>query len=203
MWRDYKSNSRSHSVTTSPARFIRRLVVVFVFLEELAKFLEFVKTEEARAMGLSADQKKLLTSSWKTLGANADTMQTNGALLFGLLFKTFPDTRTHFPHFKGMADDGLKSTGVGRAHAMAVFTGLGAFIDTLSDDECVNGLAVKLGRNHVARKVGPARFQQMREVFGPFLEKTLGGGASADMKGAWDALLASLQDTLAAEEKKG
>jgi len=47
-----------------------------------------------------------------------------------------------------------------------------------------------------------ASSQQMRQVFGPFLDQVLGGGASADVKGAWDAFLGWLQDSLAAEEKK-
>ena len=42
----------------------------------------------------------------------------------------------------------------------------------------------------------------MRKVFGPFLDKALGGGATAEVKGAWDAFLSWLQDALAAEEKK-
>ena len=42
--------------------------------------------------------------------------------------------------------------------------------------------------------------QQMRQVFGPFLDQVLGGGASAEVKGAWDAFLAWLQEYL--EEKK-
>ncbi|KAL8595241.1 hypothetical protein ACOMHN_043393 [Nucella lapillus] len=153
-------------------------------------------------MGLSDGQKKAIAASWKTLSGTPDAMVTNGCNLFSLLFKTFPDTRNHFPHFKGMADDALKSNGVGRAHAIAVFAGLGNFVDFINDDECMNGLALKLSRNHIDRKIGSARFQQMREVFGPFLEKALGGGATADVKSSWDALLGWLQDSLAAEEKK-
>ena len=44
--------------------------------------------------------------------------------------------------------------------------------------------------------------QQLREVYGAFLEKALGGGASGDVKAAWDTFLGYLQDVLAAEEKK-
>ena len=39
-------------------------------------------------------------------------------------------------------------------------------------------------------------------MYGAFLDKALGGGASGDVKSAWDAFLGYLQDVLAAEEKK-
>ena len=79
------------------------------------------------------------------------------------LFKSFPDIREqHFTHFAGMSDDVMKSSGVGRAHAMSVFTGIGAFVSSLEDQECLEGLAKKLIRNHLDRKIGAARFQVSR-----------------------------------------
>ena len=76
------------------------------------------------------------------------------------LFKSYPDARDqHFPHFAGLGDGVMKNSGVGRAHAMAVFTGLGAFVSCLDDAECLEGLALKLARNHLDRNIGPARFQ--------------------------------------------
>ena len=52
----------------------------------------------------------------------------------------------------------LKITGLGRAHSMAVFNGIGAFVACMEDDECMDGLAKKLARNHLDRGIGPARF---------------------------------------------
>lgn len=152
-------------------------------------------------MTLSAAQKSAVTSSWKSLAADRNAILTNGAALFSLLFKTFPDTKQHFPHFEGKGDD-LKASGVGRAHALAVFTGIDAIVKSLDDGECIEGLSLKLARNHVDRKIGSSRFQQMRQVFGSFLDQQLGGAATADVKAAWDALLAFLQEHLAAEEKR-
>ncbi|KAK7101970.1 globin-like [Littorina saxatilis] len=153
-------------------------------------------------MGLTGPQKGAIVSSWKTLTADMKTIQENGSQLFALLFQQFPDTRGYFPWFSGMSDESMKSSGVGRAHAMAVFNGIGAFVSSLEDQECLDGLALKLCRNHLDRKIGSSRFQQMRQVYGSFLDGALGGGATADVKAAWDAFLSWLQDFLAAEEKK-
>ena len=76
------------------------------------------------------------------------------------LFESFPEIREqHFKHFAGMPDDVMKTTGVGRAHAMAVLTGISAFVSSLEDQECLEGLTKKLVRNHIDRKIGASRFQ--------------------------------------------
>ena len=58
----------------------------------------------------------------------------------------------------GLSKD-LNASGLGRAHAMAVMSGIGTFVKCLDDQECVEGLAKKLARNHLERNVGAARFQ--------------------------------------------
>nr|P02215.1 RecName: Full=Globin; AltName: Full=Myoglobin [Cerithidea rhizophorarum] len=148
---------------------------------------------------LQPASKSALASSWKTLAKDAATIQNNGATLFSLLFKQFPDTRNYFTHFGNMSDAEMKTTGVGKAHSMAVFAGIGSMIDSMDDADCMNGLALKLSRNHIQRKIGASRFGEMRQVFPNFLDEALGGGASGDVKGAWDALLAYLQDNKQAQ----
>ena len=74
------------------------------------------------------------------------------------LFNAHPDAfEQHFKHMAGMSNN-LKITGVGRAHTMAVFNGIGAFVDCIDDDECMDGLAKKLARNHFERGVNHVRF---------------------------------------------
>ena len=75
------------------------------------------------------------------------------------LFKAHPDAwEDHFKHMAGMPKD-LQASGLGRAHSMAVFHGISTFVDCIDDEECLDGLAKKLARNHMERKVGSARFQ--------------------------------------------
>ena len=74
------------------------------------------------------------------------------------MFNAHPDAfEQHFKHMAGMSNN-LKITGVGRAHTMAVFNGIGAFVDCIDDDECMDGLAKKLARNHFERGVNHVRF---------------------------------------------
>ena len=45
-------------------------------------------------------------------------------------------------------------------------------------------------------------WQQLRKLFGTFLEKSLGGAATPEVKAAWDVFLGWLQECVAVEEKK-
>ena len=82
------------------------------------------------------------------------------------LFEAYPVIRKdHFKHFEGMTDDVMKSSGVGRAHAMSVFSGIGAFVSSLEDNDCLEGLATKLVRNHIARNITSAHFQVSLDIF--------------------------------------
>ena len=75
------------------------------------------------------------------------------------MFSAHPDAwDQHFKHMAGQSKD-LNASGVGRAHAMAVMSGIGTFVTCLEDQECVDGLAKKLARNHLERNIGAARFQ--------------------------------------------
>nr|P31331.1 RecName: Full=Globin; AltName: Full=Myoglobin [Tritia mutabilis]AAB25743.1 myoglobin [Tritia mutabilis]prf//1911210A myoglobin [Tritia mutabilis] len=142
--------------------------------------------------GLSAEQKTALKDSWKILAANGETMVKNSAAMFGLLFEKYPDTKKHFKTFDGDHFAAMKATGMGKAHGMSVFSGLGALVSSVDDGECVLGLAKKLSRNHTARGVTANDFKLMRSIFGEFLDKATGGKATESMKSAWDALLGVL-----------
>nr|Q7M424.1 RecName: Full=Globin; AltName: Full=Myoglobin [Buccinum undatum]pir/A44588/ globin - waved whelk (Buccinum undatum) [Buccinum undatum]prf//2022171A myoglobin [Buccinum undatum] len=140
---------------------------------------------------LTEPQKTALKDSWKLLAGDGKTMMKSGALLFGLLFKSHPDTKKHFKHFDD-ATFATMDTGVGKAHGMAVFTGLGAFVSSIDDDACVNGLAKKLSRNHTARGITADDFKLLQGVFKTFLDEATGKKATNEHKAAWDALLTML-----------
>ncbi|ESO95779.1 hypothetical protein LOTGIDRAFT_231953 [Lottia gigantea] len=136
--------------------------------------------------GLTAAEKSLVAEAWKNISPKK---KDYGVELFMSLFTAHPDALDHFKNFPSKNLDEIKNTADMRAHAAAVMYALDSLVDNLEDPECMVGLIRKIARNHKSRGIGKSRFEQLRGIFGNFLDTSLGGKSNATTKGAWDKFL--------------
>ncbi|XP_076468870.1 globin-like [Babylonia areolata] len=151
---------------------------------------------------LTSDELGHIAKSWGVLSATPDAMKENGALLFTLFFSSYGEAKAIFEkEVPGFKPGDMKSD-LGRAHSMAVFSGLDAFVKSASDPGCMKGLSAKLSRNHLNRNVSHKQFEEMIKIFPDFLDKALKAEASKPVKDAWHKLLTWLKDDLRQAEGK-
>lgn len=148
--------------------------------------------------GLTVRQKRLIADSWVLLGSRKDQKRF-GVNFFIQLFKAYPYQKDLFPLFKNKTLDELEMSPIMRAHATTVMYQIGSFVDNLDDVECLVGLVQKVARNHIARDIGVQEFEELQEMFGPFLKQQLGGQATDEVVQAWDKLLGVMNSVIATE----
>ncbi|KAK6168135.1 hypothetical protein SNE40_022021 [Patella caerulea] len=120
--------------------------------------------------------------------------------LFLTLFSTYPDTLNYFKAFENKSLDEIKGMSDMRAHATAVMYAMDSLIDNVDDPECMVGLVRKIARNHKGRNIGKARFEQLRSLYGNYLDTNLGNRSSAATKSAWDKFLSYMNNLIEKEQ---
>ncbi|ESO95780.1 hypothetical protein LOTGIDRAFT_231954 [Lottia gigantea] len=143
--------------------------------------------------GLTDAEKSTIRDSWQLLSSKK---KDNGMALFMTLFSSYPQSLHYFHEFDGKSIEELQGMSDMRAHATAVMYAMDSLVDNLTDPHCMLGLIKKISRNHKARNIGKKDFEELRALFGGYLDKQLGDQATSGIKAAWDKFLTVLNNQI-------
>ncbi|XP_038523654.1 hemoglobin subunit zeta-like [Canis lupus familiaris] len=130
-------------------------------------------------MSLTKAERTIILSMWGKISTQADAIGTEA---LEMLFASFPQTKTYFPHFELRAGSAHL-----RAHGAKVVAALGDAVRSLDD---VAGALSRLSELHAyILRVDPVNFKLLSHCLLVTLASHFPADLTADAHAAWDKFL--------------
>lgn len=136
--------------------------------------------------GLTGRQKKVIRETWAMI---KEDFGQNATDFFVLLFTKHPDYQKKFNGLETLTVEQLKKSKRLRAHGSNVLYAFTSMVDNLDDVECLKELLLKIGRNHIKRKLTSKHFDNVAIAVVEFLELKIGPKFTPFAATAWESAL--------------
>ncbi|XP_073692936.1 cytoglobin-1-like [Garra rufa] len=140
---------------------------------------------------LTEDDVCVIQDTWRPVFENRENA---GVAVLIRFFSNFPLAKQYFDKFRDMHLEEMKQSVPLKKHAVRVMTGINTMVESLRDEEKLDGVFRQMGKSHALKhKVDPVYFKILADVILEVLVETFPQGFSpASVQSTWSKLMGVL-----------